>query len=94
MQALLMLLNTLLELYKWAFIVSAILSWLIAFNVLNTYNRAVYVVGEFLNRITEPMLRPIRQFLPNLGGIDIAPIVAILLIVFAQNLLFEYWPRF
>jgi len=93
MQAVLILINTLLELYKWAFILSAILSWLIAFNVLNTYNRVVYAIGDFLNRVTEPVLRPIRRYMPNLGGIDISPILAILLIVFVQNLIIEYWPR-
>lgn len=76
-----------LQLYVWAIILSAILSWLVAFNVINTSNKFVYMVGDFLYRITEPALRPIRNFLPNLGGIDISPIVVILLIFLAQGIL-------
>ncbi|MCR9219435.1 MAG: YggT family protein [Alphaproteobacteria bacterium] len=76
-----------LNLYVWAIIISAILSWLVAFNVVNTSNRFVYMVGDFLYRITEPALRPIRRFLPNLGGIDISPILLILLIFLAQRIL-------
>jgi len=76
-----------LDLYVWAIILSAILSWLVAFNVINTSNRFVFMVGDFLYRITEPALRPIRNFLPNLGGIDISPIVVILLIFLAQGIL-------
>jgi YggT family protein len=76
-----------LQLYVWAIILSAILSWLVAFNVINTSNKFVYMVGDFLYRITEPALRPIRRFLPNLGGIDISPIIVILLIFLAQGIL-------
>ena len=76
-----------LELYIWVVIISAILSWLVAFNVVNTSNQFVYTVGDFLWRITEPALRPIRKILPNLGGIDISPVVLILVIIFAQMLL-------
>jgi len=65
------------------------LSWLIAFNVVNTQNRIVFMIGDFLHRITEPALRPIRRFLPNLGGIDISPIVLLLLLFFIQRLLIE-----
>jgi len=93
MMSLLWLIDTVLSLYVTLLIASVILSWLIAFNIVNTHNRFVYMVGDFLYRITEPALRPIREFLPNLGGIDISPIVLILLISFARNLLFEYWPR-
>ena len=80
-----------LDLYFFAVIISAILSWLIAFNVINTSNRFVYTVVDFLWRLTEPALRPIRQvlgrFLPNLGGIDISPIALLLLIYLAQGIL-------
>lgn len=76
-----------IDLYIWAIIISAILSWLIAFDVLNTRNRIVYLIGDFLWRITEPALRPIRQFLPNLGGIDISPVILILILFFAQRVL-------
>lgn len=81
------LLSTVVTLYIWALILSAVLSWLVAFNVINTRNRFVFTVGDFLNRVTEPALRPIRRFLPNLGGIDLSPIVLILLLVFVRNLL-------
>lgn len=76
-----------LNLYTWAFILQAILSWLIAFNVINTNNQFVYTVGDFLHRITEPVLAPIRKILPDLGGIDISPIVAILFLFFLQQLI-------
>jgi YggT family protein len=76
-----------IDLYIWAIIISAILSWLIAFDVINTTNRFVYTILDFLWRITEPALRPIRNFLPNLGGIDISPIVLILALFFLQRVL-------
>lgn len=94
MQSLYLLLDTILDLFVWLMIASAILSWLVAFNVVNTRNRAVYAIGDFLYRVTEPVLRPIRNMLPNMGGIDISPIVVILLVMFVRNLLAEYWPRF
>lgn len=73
-----------INLYIWVIIIGAILSWLIAFNVLNTTNQLVYTIADFLYRITEPPLRPIRRFMPNLGGIDISPIVLILGLIFLQ----------
>jgi Predicted integral membrane protein len=81
------LLDTVINLYIWILIIGAILSWLVAFNVVNTHNRVVYLVGDFINRVTEPALRPIRRILPNLGGIDISPMVLILLLLFAQQVL-------
>ncbi len=87
MYSLLSLVDMAIEFYIWAVILSAVLSWLVAFNVINTRNRFVYSVGTFLYRITEPALRPIRRFIPNLGGIDISPVVLILLLVFARSLL-------
>ena len=89
MQAFLWLISTVIEHFIWCLIISAILSWLIAFNVVNTQNRIVFMIGDFLHRITEPALRPIRRFLPNLGGIDISPIVLLLLLFFIQRLLIE-----
>ncbi len=74
----------LLDIYWWILIISAVMSWLIAFNVINTYSRPVALVGDFLYRATEPVLRPIRQFLPNLGGLDISPIIVLLIIWFVQ----------
>ncbi len=89
MNAIINLLNNVVTLYIWILIVSAVLSWLIAFNVVNTSNRFVYTAADFLYRITEPALRPIRRLLPNLGGIDISPVVLILLLWFARDLLWE-----
>ena len=76
-----------IELYIWVIIIGAILSWLIAFNILNTTNQVVYTIVDFLYRITEPALRPIRRFMPNLGGIDISPIILILGLIFLQMVL-------
>lgn len=76
-----------IDLYIWALIISAILSWLVAFNVVNTSNRFVYVVGDFLWRITEPALRPIRKIMPNLGGIDLSPMLLILGLWFIDGML-------
>lgn len=73
-----------LELYKWIVIIQAVASWLIAFNILNTHSRPVSMIVDFLYRVTEPALRPIRQFLPNLGGLDISPIILFLIILFVE----------
>ena len=73
-----------IDLYIWVVIAGAILSWLIAFNVVNPRNQFVAMVGEFLYRITEPVLRPIRKLLPNMGGIDISPLIVIVIIWFIQ----------
>lgn len=94
MVSLYLLIDTILGIFVWLLIASAVLSWLVAFNVVNTRNRAVYVIGDFLYRVTEPLLRPIRNLLPNMGGMDLSPVVLILLIFFVRNLLSEYWPRF
>jgi YggT family protein len=87
MRALLWLIDTLISIYIWLLIAQAILSWLLAFGVVNRYNRAVAVIGDFLYRVTEPALRPIRAFLPNFGGIDISPIILILILAFLRRLL-------
>jgi YggT family protein len=84
MLRLLFFIDFLLNLYIFILIAQAILSWLIVFNVVNTRNPLVATIGEFLYRITEPVLRPIRQMLPNFGGIDISPLVVILIIYFIQ----------
>ena len=81
------LITTVIDLYIWVIIIGAVLSWLVAFNVVNTSNRFVWAVGDFVHRITEPALRPIRSILPNLGGIDISPLVLILLLIFAKQVL-------
>ncbi len=76
-----------IRLYVWVLIISAILSWLLAFNVINSRNRFVYTVVDFLWRVTEPALRPIRRFLPSLGGIDISPVILILILMFLESVL-------
>ncbi len=85
MIALANLINAVITIYIWLLIASAILSWLVTFNVVNTRNRFVYVVGDFLYRITEPALRPIRKVLPSLGGIDLSPVVLILILFFLRD---------
>jgi YggT family protein len=77
----------LLTLYVYILIAAAVMSWLIAFNVVNPRNRFVAMLAEFLYRVTEPVLRPIRNFMPNLGGIDISPIIVILIIIFIQSVI-------
>jgi YggT family protein len=77
----------LLTLYIYILIAAAILSWLIAFNVVNPRNQFVSMLGTFLYRVTEPVLRPIRNMLPNLGGIDISPLIVVLIIFFIQSVL-------
>jgi YggT family protein len=81
------LLVQIIELYKFVLIIAVIMSWLVAFNVINTHNRFVYTVNDFLYRVTEPALRPIRRFVPQLGGVDISPIVLILLLWFIQRMI-------
>lgn len=83
-----------IKIYIWFIIASAVLSWLVAFNIVNTSNRVVYMVGDFLYRITEPALRPIRKILPNLGPVDISPIVLLLGLFFVQNVLSRTMMRF
>ena len=88
--ALLNLISTLITIYIWLLIAQAVLSWLLAFGVVNRYNRVVASASDFLWRITEPVLRPIRSVLPDLGGIDISPVILILILWFARDLMFEY----
>jgi YggT family protein len=87
MSSLISVLQLALQLYTYLIIASAILSWLVAFNVVNTRNDVVRSIWSFLDAVTEPALRPIRRILPNLGGVDISPVLLILLIIFIQNIL-------
>ena len=90
MRALLDVVLLALNLYVWLLIAAAVLSWLVAFNVVNARNDFVRAMLDFLYRITEPALRPIRNILPNLGGIDISPIILILIIFFIQRVIERY----
>jgi YggT family protein len=76
-----------LDIYTWILIGSAVFSWLYAFNVVNSRNQFVASLGSFLFKVTEPVLRPIRKFMPDLGGVDISPIVALVIIYFIRQLL-------
>jgi YggT family protein len=90
MRALLEVIMTVLQLYIYLLIAAAVLSWLIAFNVVNVRNQFVGMVADFLYRITEPVLRPIRGAMPNLGGLDISPVILILIIYFIQRVIELY----
>ena len=91
MKSLLILVDSVVTIYIWILIINALLSWLIAFSVLNTSNRLVYSLLDISYKITDPLLRPIRNFLPNLGSIDVSPVVLILLLMFVRNLIFEFF---
>jgi YggT family protein len=84
---LLQFISYLLTIYVYIVIAMAILSWLIAFNVVNTRNPVVHMIAELLYRLTEPALRPIRNLLPNMGGIDISPVILFLIILFIQSVI-------
>ena len=79
------LLLTIIDIYFWIVLITVIMSWLIAFNVINPYNQFVRSLWQGLNALTEPVLRPIRRLLPDLGGIDISPLVLILICFFIQS---------
>ena len=89
MKSLFLLIDSIINIYIWLIIINAILSWLVAFNVLNTQNRFVFAVLNATHQLTEPVLNKIRKFIPNLGSIDISPVILILLLFFIRNLFFE-----
>lgn len=91
MISLLQLIAAIIQIYIWCLVINVILSWLISFRILNTSNQFVARVNDFFNRITEPALQPIRRVIPPVGGIDISPIVLILLLWFIRNLMFEIY---
>jgi len=90
MRALFLVIDLALELYIYLLIAAAVFSWLIAFNVVNTRNQFVGMVADFLYRITEPALRPIRRRMPNLGGIDLSPVVVVFIIIFLRYVIRLY----
>ena len=89
MKSILILFDNIVGLYIWVLIINAIISWLVAFNILNTSNRFVYSLLDVSYKLTDPPLNFIRRYLPNLGTIDISPIVLILGLMFLRNLVFE-----
>ena len=90
MKAIYLLAYELLNIYKWIVIANVIISWLVAFNVINTQNRFVYSILEITYRLTDPFLNKIRRFLPNLGTLDISPVVLLVLIWFLQTCMYLY----
>jgi YggT family protein len=91
MHALIGFIAMVITLYIWVVIIGAILSWLIAFDVVNRRNRAVYTIADSLYRLTEPALRPIRKVLPDLGGLDISPVILILGLIFIRDVVLLSW---
>ena len=89
MKSIFLLVDSVINIYIWLIIINVILSWLVAFNVLNTQNRFVFAVLNATHQLTDPVLNKIRRFIPNLGSIDISPVVLILLLIFIRNLFFE-----
>ena len=89
MNSLIILFNDIVSLYIWVLIINAIASWLVAFNVINTSNRLVYIVLETTYRLTDPPLRFIRSYIPNLGSVDISPVILILGLIFLRNFINE-----
>ena len=89
MKSILILFDNVITLYIWVLIINAIISWLVAFNILNTNNRFVYSLLEVSYKLTDPPLNFIRRFLPSLGSIDISPVILILALMFLRNLVFE-----
>ena len=90
MKAIYLLVYELLNIYKYIVIANVIISWLVAFNILNTQNRFVYSILELSYRLTEPLLIKIRRFLPNLGSLDISPVLSLVLIWFLQTCMYLY----
>lgn len=90
MRAILDIILLVLQLYWWIVIAMIIMSWLISFNVINTRNQFVATVWRILNQLTDPVLRPIRQVMPNFGGLDISPIILFLIIFFIERIILYY----
>ena len=91
MKSLFILVDNIINIYIWIIIINVIINWLVAFNVLNTNNRFVYILMDASYKLTSPLLNRIRRFIPNLGSIDVSPIVLILLLIFIRNLMFEFF---
>ena len=89
MKSIFILLDNIITIYLWIIIINAILSWLVAFNILNTQNRFVFSVLDVTYKLTDPALNKIRRFIPTFGSIDISPVVLILILMFLRNIIFE-----
>jgi len=89
MKSIFVLLDSVITIYIWIVIINAVLSWLVAFNILNTQNRFVFSVLDATYKLTDPALNKIRRFLPTFGSVDLSPVVLILFLMFIRNLVFE-----
>ena len=89
MKSIFILLDSIITIYLWIIIINAILSWLVAFNVLNTQNRFVFSILDTTYKLTDPVLSKIRRFIPMFGSIDISPVILILILMFLRNIIFE-----
>ena len=93
MQSLLYLISSVIGIYIWVVIIHVIISWLIAFQIINRHNQLVSNLMFMFDRLTKPVLQIIRRYMPDLGGVDISPVVLLLLLYFIRNILYEYWPK-
>ena len=89
MKSIFILLDNIITIYLWIIIINALLSWLVAFNILNTQNRFVFSVLDATQKMTDPALNKIRSFIPTFGSIDVSPVILILLLMFLRNIIFE-----
>ena len=89
MKSIFILLDSIITIYLWIIIINAILSWLVAFNILNTQNRFVFSILDTTYKLTDPVLNKIRRFIPMFGSIDISPVILILFLMFLRNAIFE-----
>ena len=89
MKSIFILLDSIITIYLWIIIINAVLSWLVAFNILNTQNRFVFAVLDATHKMTDPALNKIRSFIPTFGSIDVSPVVLILFLMFLRNIIFE-----
>ena len=89
MKSIFVLLDSIITIYLWIIIINAILSWLVAFNILNTQNRFVFSILEATYKMTDPALNKIRRFIPTFGSIDVSPVILILFLMFLRNIIFE-----
>ncbi len=91
MKSIFILIDSVITIYLWIIIINAILSWLVAFNILNTQNRFVFSVLDATYKMTDPALNKIRRFIPTFGSIDVSPVILILLLMFLRNIIFEFF---
>ena len=91
MKSIFILFDTIITIYLWIIIINAILSWLVAFKILNTQNRFVFAVLDSTYKMTDPALNKIRRFIPTFGSLDVSPVILILLLMFLRNIIFEFF---